>query len=108
MSHVDGNSSASSRSRVPEAPRRRESRAAVMDIYRESVHVPQSLDEFYYQFLALVDNRTTDQVIYRYQGLPPRSIEEQERFVCVVDQLWLYVVDDGNATKTVLFCQLPY
>lgn len=74
-----------------------------MNIYRKSVHVPQTLDEFYYQFLADVDNRTTDQVIYRHQGLSSRSVAEQERFVCVVDQLWLYVVDDGDKPHAILY-----
>jgi hypothetical protein len=60
-----------------------------------AVHIPQTLDEFYYQHLADIDSRTTDQVLYRHQGLPGRVVKEHDRFICIVDQFWLYVVDDG-------------
>ncbi|KAI1487663.1 hypothetical protein F5X96DRAFT_648946 [Biscogniauxia mediterranea] len=55
-----------------------------------NLQVPQTLDQFYYHSLAGTDGRATDQVLFRHQARVPES----DRVVCIVDQLWLYVVDD--------------
>ncbi|KAI0602826.1 ankyrin repeat-containing domain protein [Biscogniauxia sp. FL1348] len=55
-----------------------------------NIQVPQTLDQFYYHSLAGTDGRTTDQVLFRHQAHVPGN----DRVICIVDQLWLYVVDN--------------
>ncbi|KAI1634467.1 hypothetical protein F4809DRAFT_510196 [Biscogniauxia mediterranea] len=57
---------------------------------QSNLQVPQTLDQFYYHSLAGTDGRATDQVLFRHQAHVPES----DRVICIVDQLWLYVVDD--------------
>lgn len=78
-----------------------------------ALHVPQTLDQYHDQSLAEIDSRITDQVLYRHQGLLDEPVQEQERLICMVDQLWLYVVDDGmfferDAGYATLYATLTY
>lgn len=57
-----------------------------------SLHLPVSLDQYYYHSLPATDSKTSDQVLYRYQETIP-----QDRLVCMVDQLWLHVFDSSMA-----------
>ncbi|ETS81091.1 hypothetical protein PFICI_06093 [Pestalotiopsis fici W106-1] len=64
------------------------------DQRRGALQVPQTLDQFHYQSLLVSDRKTKDQVLYRHQqrGEDP----DADPFICLVDQLWLHVVDDAT------------
>lgn len=53
----------------------------------------RTLDEYYYGTVPGITRRNTDQVLYRRQK---NERDENERFICVVNQIWLLVVDDGK------------
>ncbi|KAM0168685.1 hypothetical protein ACHAPF_010750 [Botrytis cinerea] len=61
----------------------------------ESVHVPITLDQYYYHSLKDVQARNIDQVLFRHQKrMAPTALEECDYLLCMVNQLWVYVVDD--------------
>ncbi|THV52907.1 hypothetical protein BGAL_0065g00360 [Botrytis galanthina] len=61
----------------------------------ESVHVPITLDQFYYHSLKDVQARNIDQVLFRHQKrMACTTIEECNYLLCMVSQLWVYVIDD--------------
>ncbi|TGO75728.1 hypothetical protein BELL_0196g00170 [Botrytis elliptica] len=61
----------------------------------ESVHVPITLDQFYYHSLKDVQARNIDQVLFRHQKrMAYTAIEECDYLLCMVSQLWVYVIDD--------------
>lgn len=62
------------------------------------LHVPRTLDQFYYHSLGDTDRRDGDQVIYRQQkkGLKKTRTNPTQYMICMVNQLWLWVVDDGK------------
>lgn len=63
----------------------------------ESVHVPITLDQYYYHSLKDVQARNIDQVLFRHQKrMAPTALEECDYLLCMVNQLWVYVVDDGK------------
>ncbi|KAK8097866.1 uncharacterized protein PG998_013352 [Apiospora kogelbergensis] len=59
---------------------------------RGDVHLPLTLDQSYYHSVEDTDIRNTDQVIFRRQTDP----REEKRFICMVDQLWLLIVNNSE------------
>jgi hypothetical protein len=76
------------------------------------VHCRRTLDQFYYHMLESTDRRDMDQVMFksakRFTGEPfpdnesvsARTTENLNDLpVVMVDQLWLWIVDDGKDTQ---------
>ncbi len=66
-------------------------------------HKSQTLDQFHYQFLDDTTERDDDQVVSRYikesrkkAGLNP----EVKKAILRVDQVWLWVIDQGTFSDT--------
>ncbi|KAJ2982944.1 hypothetical protein NUW58_g5745 [Xylaria curta] len=59
-----------------------------------SLHFSWTLDEFHYIFMTDTNYRNTDQVVCRHQGRIASPHKPQDRLICMVDQLWLFIVDD--------------
>lgn len=86
----------------PDASRRNWQKAAIRFYARTQDSAFQrspTLDEYYYGALSTMSSRNTSQVLFRRQG---RSREdaplEDDRFICMVDQLWLLVIDDSKTS----------
>lgn len=63
------------------------------------LHGSRTLDQFYYSSLKETDRRNHDQVVTRYgKSLKEGDGDKQEnnnREILKVDQLWLWVIDEG-------------
>jgi hypothetical protein len=70
------------------------------------LHMPLTLDQFYYYSIADNSDRDVDQVLYRHQeqgkpkatsGTTPESQNKAKKscrnFICMVDELWLFMID---------------
>lgn len=72
---------------------------------QSGLHISRTLDQFYYHSLppSETDDRDLDQVIYRYQDDKINTRQQQWKYedyvICVVDQLWLWVIDDSKGHK---------
>lgn len=63
----------------------------------ESAQFPITLDDFYHHSLSeSTDRGAENQVLFRHQGLGACNVPGKERLVCMVDQLWLHIVDKGR------------
>ncbi|KAF7960107.1 hypothetical protein EAE96_001706 [Botrytis aclada] len=61
----------------------------------DTVHVPITLDQFYYHSLKDVQARNIDQVMFRHQKrMASATLEECDYILRMFSQLWIYVVDD--------------
>lgn len=58
------------------------------------LHFRRTLDQYYYYNLLTTETRDTDQVVSRYfKKVWPE--EENEHLLLMVDQLWLWILDEG-------------
>lgn len=63
----------------------------------ESMHLPLILDQYYYGARPeSADKRVKKQVLFRHQEREANRIVEDERLICMVDQLWVHVFDDSR------------
>ena len=60
---------------------------------RSQVHVRRTLDQFQYYMTDNTDDRDSDQVISRYFG---RRYPGTDKPVMMIDQLWLWILDDSK------------
>lgn len=73
------------------------------------LHGSLTLDEYYYAALGNIDERDDDQVVGRYFAKQLELKQEPEpkdenksppaRPILLVNQLWLWIIDDGMLTK---------
>lgn len=62
----------------------------------KGIHVSRTLDRFYYHSLPDTKKRDETQVLSGYKAkLDNRTKTNPDDPLCMVDQLWLFVVDDG-------------
>jgi hypothetical protein len=64
-----------------------------------ALHVSRTLDQYYYPSLLDTKRRDNDQVIRRYQGMGCTEEDEEKAKICMVDQLWLWVIDDSMCSS---------
>ncbi|KAI9647516.1 hypothetical protein NHQ30_003901 [Ciborinia camelliae] len=63
----------------------------------EDVHISVTLDQFYYHSLKDTESRNIDQVLMRHQQQMACNVRDSSEYLlCMVDQLWVYVIDDGR------------
>jgi hypothetical protein len=71
------------------------------------LHVRRTLDQYYFSTLEETSARDRDQVVYR-ETRAGRGIQSRARVV-MVDQLWLWILDDSMQESGIGVCfVLPY
>jgi hypothetical protein len=63
------------------------------------IHCRRTLDQFSYYMLDSTENRDMDQVIYRWAKKWHGQTPAKDRPILMVDQLWLWVLNDGCYTS---------
>ena len=56
------------------------------------LHIRRTLDQFYFHTLENTSNRDCDQVVHR----GTRAAKEGKTRIIMVDQLWLWILDDSG------------
>jgi len=69
---------------------------------RPHFHMRKTLDQFYYTTLQDTESRDLDQVVEKYS----RKYNWSEHRVLMVDQLWLWVLNNGR--ESALFLHSPF
>lgn len=69
------------------------------------LHFRRTLDQYYYYTLPTTEARDTDQVISRYFE---KTWPEDENLVLMVDQLWLWILDEGINSRMMKIGRLLY
>lgn len=66
------------------------------------MHLPLTLNQFYYDARSgSADKRAKNQVLFRHQKRENNSIAEDEHLICMVDQLWIHLVDGSRKLPVV-------
>lgn len=63
---------------------------------RSPLHIRRTLDQYYFLTLEDTSIRDRDQVVYRGTK-PGRQSRSQNARVVMVDQLWLWILDDSQS-----------
>jgi hypothetical protein len=65
---------------------------------RYQVHSRRTLDRFGYSMLSSTETRDRDQVSYRWaaNGMGGQRLKRSARPIIMVDQLWLWMLEDGK------------
>ncbi|ETS76757.1 hypothetical protein PFICI_12144 [Pestalotiopsis fici W106-1] len=63
---------------------------------QDVLQLPQTLGRFYYHALSNIDDEMKDHVLFQHQDRKSKTTPESDRAICMVDQLWVFLVD--NAT----------
>ena len=66
------------------------------------LHIRRTLDQYYFATLDDTSQRDKDQVVYRGTKAG-RNLHGRKTRVVMVDQLWLWILDDSRS-PTVLLC----
>ena len=59
------------------------------------IHCRRTLDQFSYYMLDSTESRDRDQVMYRWAKKWREKAPAKDRPILMVDQLWLWVLNDG-------------
>lgn len=60
------------------------------------MHCRRTLDQFSYHMLNSTESRDKGQVAYRWARTSKPSVNAKDRPIIMVDQLWLWVLQDGE------------
>ncbi len=61
------------------------------------LHIRRTLDQYYFATLDDTSQRDKDQVVYRGTKAG-RSLHSHDTRVVMVDQLWLWILDDSSSS----------
>jgi hypothetical protein len=64
-----------------------------------NLHVRRSLDQFYYDTQIQTDERDKDQIVFKYTRDNEKALKKKP-VVMMVDQLWVWVLEDANIRKS--------
>jgi hypothetical protein len=85
-------------SELPESPRRSANQMLIKAYlyHHPPLHVPRTLDQFYFSRLGGTEHRDQDQVVYRY------TANRAGQILLTVDQLWLWILGEGDISNSIV------
>jgi hypothetical protein len=66
------------------------------------LHIRRTLDQYYFLTLDDTSARDRDQVVYRGTRVGKTSLHSKNTRVVMVDQLWLWILDDSNPLSDIV------
>ena len=75
----------------------------LLEGYMKSLHPRRTLDQYYYYMLKDTESRDNDQVVYRWVTEDiSETPDTMDAHVIMVDQLWLWIINDGGKNSLAL------